>query len=327
MSEGRTIPEVTRRSLLAGLMMALLAASVGVAWWLAASRRFDPQAAREVLGSIRKRGLPALWGDQLAANWYIRYRADGKPVGWHVAKRLRLQGGGYAGTRIEQTGDLFSIQTWALDDAARTGNYESRRWRWRTLSLPGRTVRMPVPSDTTEIGFGNGRLDVIQAVGNRAIKASAPLPDDYIPNGLTDLAMYETAAQGRKTIFPILTDGQAIANGQVNFRTLRATPEGGRVVRRNLDDAEEEVMIFEETGRPLKISYPQSGGRLEASSAEAVGKIFPDARRYQQRETTAPATQPDSPSGESQPQSRPDTAPDANGADANNPDANGPDGL
>lgn len=320
MSEGRTIPEVTRRSLLAGLMMALLAASVGVAWWLAASRHFDPQAARQVMGGIRKRGLPALWGDQLAANWYIRYRADGKPVGWLVAKRLRLQGGGYAGTRIEQTGDLFSIQTWALDDAARTGNYESRRWRWRTLSLPGRTVRMPVPSDTTEIGFGNGRLDVIQAVGNRAIKASAPLPDDYIPNGLTDLAMYETAAQGRKTIFPILTDGQAIANGQVNFKALRATPEGGRVVRRNLDDAEEEVMIFEETGRPLKISYPQSGGRLEASSAEAVGKIFPDARRYQQRETTAPATQPDSPSSESQPRGHPDTAPDANGADANGQD-------
>ena len=315
MSEGRTISEITRRSLLAWLMMALLAVSVGVAWWLAASRHFDPQVARQVTGGIRKRGLPAFWGDQLVANWYIRYRADGKPVGWQVAKRLRRQGGGYAGTRIEQTGDLFSIQTWALNDTARTGNYESRRWRWRTLSLPGRTVRMPVPLDITEIGFGNGRLDVIQAAGNREIKASAPLPDDYIPNGLADLAMYETAAQGRKTIFSILSDGQAIANGQVNFKALRVTPEGGRVVRRNLDDSKEEVMIFEETGRLLKISYPQSAGWLEASTAEAVGKIFPDARRYQQRETTAPATQPDSPSGESQPQGRPGTAPDANGAD------------
>jgi hypothetical protein len=307
--------ETARRSLLAGLMMALLAASVGVAWWLSASRHFDPRAAGEVLGSIRKRGLPAFWGDQLVANWYIRYRADGKPVGWHVAKRIRRQGGGYAGTRIEQTGDLFSIQTWALDDTARTGKYESRRWRWRMLSLPGRIVRMPVPSDTTEIGFGNGRLDVIQAAGNREIKASAPLPDDYIPNGLADLAMYETAAQGRKTMFSILSDGQVIARGQVNFTTLRATPEGGRVVRRNLDDAEGEVMIFEEMGRLLKISYPQSAGWLEASTAEAVGKMFPDARRYQQRETTAPATQPDSPSGESQPQRRPDTAPDANNPD------------
>ncbi len=325
MSEGRTISEITRRSLLAGLMMALLAASVGAAWWLAASRHFDPRAAGEVMGGIRKRGLPALWGDQLAANWYIRYRADGKPVGWCVAKRLRLQGGGYAGTRIGQTGDLFSIQTWALDDAARTGKYESRRWQWRTLSLPGRIMRVPVPSDTTAIGFGNGRLDVIQTAGNREIKASAPLPDDYIPNGLADLAMYETAAQGRKTIFSILSDGQAIANGQVNFKALRATPEGGRVVRRNLDDSEEEVMIFEETGRLLKISYPRSAGWLEASTAEAVGKIFPDAMRDQQRETTAPATQPDSPSGESPPQGRPDTAPDENGQDANGADANSAD--
>ena len=325
MSEGRTISEITRRSLLAWLMMALLAASVGAAWWLTASRHFDPRAAGEVMGSIRKRGLPALWGDQLVANWYIRYRADGKPVGWHVAKRLRRQGGGYAGTRIKQTGDLFSIQTWALDDTARTGKYESRRWRWRTISLPGRTVRMPVPSDATEISFGNGRLDVIQAEGNRVLKASAPVPDDYIPNGLDDLAMYETAAWGRKTMFTILTDGQAIARGQVNFTILRATPEGGRVIRRQFNDSEEEIMIFEEAGRLLKISYPRSAGWLEATSAEAVGKIFPDAMRYQQRETTAPATQPDSPSGESQPQSRPDTAPDENGADANGQDASGAD--
>ena len=296
-------------------MMALLAASVGVAWWLAASRHFDPQAAREVMGSIRNRGLPALWGDQLVANWYIRYWADGNPVGWLVVKRIRRQGGGYAGTRIEQNGDLFSIRTWTLDDAARTGKYEARRWQWRTLSLPGRIVRMPVQIDTTVISFGDGRLDVVHAVGNSAIKSSATLPDDYIPNGLTDLAMYETAARGRKAIFSVLSDDKAMARGQVNFTALRATPEGGRVVRRNIDDSEEEVMIFEETGRLLKISYPQSAGWSEASTAEAVGKIFPDAKRYQQRETTAPATQPDSPSGESQPQGRPDGAPDANDRD------------
>jgi hypothetical protein len=126
-------------------------------------------------------------------------------------------------------------------------------------------------------------------------------------------------------MFTILTDGQAIARGQVNFTILRATPEGGRVIRRQFNDSEEEIMIFEEAGRLLKISYPRSAGWLEATSAEAVGKIFPDAMRYQQRETTAPATQPDSPSGESQPQSRPDTAPDENGADANGQDANGAD--
>jgi hypothetical protein len=326
MSQERTISEMTRRSLLAGLMMSLLVASVGVAWWLSASRRYDPQAAREILDGIRRRGLPAFWGDELAASWYIRFRADGKPVGWCLARRLRRQGGGYAGTRIEQDGDLFSIQTWTLDDTARTGECEVRRWRWRTLGLPGRIVQMPVPLDTTGIAFANGEVAVTLAEGSRPVKAS--LPDDYIPNGLADLAMYETAARGQKTTFSVLPDREAMAQGPVDFRTLRVTPEGGRVVRREIEGSEEQdVMVFEERGRLLKILYPRSGGWLEARSAEDVGKMFPYAKRYQQRETTAPATQPDSPSGESQPQSRPDTAPDENGADANGQDANGADGL
>ena len=312
MSEGRGISENARRSVLAGMMMALLAGSVGIAWWLAESRHFDPRAAGELLGGIRQRGLPAFWGNELTTNWYIRYRPDGKPVGWSVSKRLRRQGGGYAGTRIEQYGDLFSTRTWTLDDAARTGRYEGVRWR-----IPGRVVRNPLLQDTTEIEFGNGKVGVLQAQGGLPIKALAPLPDDYIPNGLADLAMYEVAARGRKAVFSILPDGKAMARGQVRFTTLRVTPEGGRVVRLDPDDPQQEmeIMTFEETGRLRRISYPQSGGWMEASTAEAVAKLFPYAMRYKQQEKAAPATHPDLPSDESEPQERQDAAPGASGLD------------
>jgi hypothetical protein len=317
MSEGRGNTESTRRPMMAGLMMALLAGSVGIAWWLAESRRFDPQAAGEILAGIRQRGLPALWGDELVANWYIRYRADGKPVGWSVAKRQKYQGGGYAGSRIEQYGDLFSIQTWALDDTAGTGKCEAVRWR-----LPGRAGQMPAQLESTKIGFGNGRLDVIQAQGSFAVKALAPLPDDYIPNGLADLAVYEAATRGRKAVFSVLPDGKALARGQANFTRLRVTPEAGRAVRLDLDDPDEEleIMTFDETGRLLMVSYPESQSRLEASTAKGVAKLFPFAARYQQRATTAPATNPDLPSDESEPQELPDAAPGANDQDANDQD-------
>ncbi len=311
--------------------MALLAGSAGVAWWLSASRRFDPQAASAVLADIHKRGLPTFWGDQPAENWYLRYRADGMPVGWQVAKRIRREGGGYAGAQIEQYGDLLSIRTWTLEDNARTGQSESKRWLWRPINMSGRVVPMPALVASATSTFGNGKLKLVQVVGNSQITASPALPDDYIPSGLTDLAMYETAALGRKAVFSLLADGAAPAPGLANLQALRVTPEGGRVVRRQFDDSgEDEVMVFEKTGRLLKISY-QSGGRLEASTAEAVGKIFPYAKRYQRQQTTAPATAKDKdpglPADEFEPQERPGAAPDADGSDADGQNTDSPDGF
>jgi len=322
MSEGRGISETTRRSALAGLMMALLAASVGVAWWLAASRRFDPLAGRKVLDGIRARGLHALWGDKLVEDWYILRRADDKPVGWSVSRRLRRQSGGYAGTRIGRAGDLFSEQTWAIDDKARAGQYVSHQWQWQPVSLPGQQEARRVALPTTEITLRGGRVTVVRADAFRAVKASAPAPEDYIPEGLADLVMYETAIQGGKAVFRLLPDDQAIIQGRVAFATVRVTPEGGRVVRREFDDSHE-IMVFEETRGLLKVTYLPSGIWEEASSAQAVGRIFPDAKSYQQSPAPAPATattkNPDPPSAESQPRGQPATAPDANGQNANDP--------
>ncbi len=317
MSEGRTISEITRRSLLAGLMMAMLAGSVGVAWWLSESRHYDPQTASEILGGIRKRGLPAFWGDELVESWHMLRREDGNPVGWSVSRRLRHQIDGYAGTRIRRVGNLFSEQAWAIDNAARAGKYVSRQWQWQPVSVPGQNTARRVALPTTEITLHKGEVTVVRADAFHEVTASTPAPEDYIPEGLTDLVMYETAIQGRKAIFRILADDQAIIRGRVAFAAIRVTPEGGRVVRRDFDDSQE-VMVFEETGGLLKVTYLQSGVREEASSAKDVVRIFPDAKPYQK--PAAPATHPDLPSDESEPLGHPDTAPDANGQDANGQD-------
>lgn len=319
MSEGRGNPEGTRRSMLAGLMMALLAGAVGIAWWLSESRHFDPQAASEILAGIRQRGLPALWGDKPVENWYMLRRTDGKPVGWSVSRRIRSQGGGYAGTRIGRFGGLFSEQAWTIDDAARKGQYVSRQWQWQPVVQPGQNAARRLALPSTKITLQNGEVTVVRADSFRAVKAVAPAPQDYIPEGLTDMVMYECAVQGRKAIFRILADDQAIISGQVAFAEIRVTPEGGRVVRREFDDSQE-IMVFEETGGLLKVTYPQSGVWEEASSAEDVVRIFPDAKPYQKMTATAPATNPDLPSDESEPRELPDAAPDANNQNANGQD-------
>ena len=278
--------ETRRRSLLALIMLAILVAAVGAGWWLSVSRRSDPQAALDVLNSIRRRGLRAIWGDEQVTSWYIERRSD-DIIGWCVITRERLEDGPYVGTRVQRIGPIISEESWVLDDAARTGRYAATESE--LIQLQGQPMQIGKRGPKTEITLREGQVLVKRVAGRQTRTASGRAQDNYIPEGLTSLVMFETAGLGRKTTFAMLENSRAIAGRKLNFSTFMAAPEGRRVIRANFGKADQ-VWAFDETGQLLRTSHPDLGWWSEKSSAAVVVESFPEAKLFGR---PAPTTAPD----------------------------------
>ena len=278
--------ETRRRSLLALIMLAILLAAVGAGWWLSVSRRSDPQAALDVLNSIRRRGLRAIWGHEPVTSWYLERRSD-DIIGWSVITRDRLEDGRYVGTRVQRIGRIISEESWVLDDAARAGRYAASESE--LIQLTGQAVQIGKRGPKTEITLREGQVLVKRTAGRQTRTASGRAPDNYIPEGLTSLVMFETAGLGRKTTFAMLENSRAIAGRKLNFSTFMAEPEGRRVIRANFGKADQ-VWAFDETGQLLRTSHPDLGWWSEKSSAAVVVESFPEAKLFGR---PAPTTAPD----------------------------------
>ncbi len=276
--------------MLAVIMLVILVAAVGAGWWLAASRRQYPKVALDVLADIRKRGLRAIWGDEPVTNWYIERRANGEPIGWRLEARVRLEDGRYASTNVKRLGAKEYVESWILDDTACTGQYEAMEY---TLALrQGQTSPMRRPDAKTTITLNNAQVRIRRGIGRQTLTGAGPAPGNYIPEGLTDLVMFETATRGQKTSFQILLNSQAIQGRKPRFATITADPEGKQVIRTSIGKAGE-IITFDKAGQVLRTTAPDSGRWSEKSTAELVAKIDPDAKRFAQlAPTTAPTTEP-----------------------------------
>jgi len=277
--------ETRRRLLLSMIMLVILVAAIGVGWWLSVSRLSDPQAALEVLGSIRGRGLRAIWGDEPVTSWYIEHRSDGVPVGWRMVTRRRREDGRYVGMQVRRRGSMISEESWWLDDAARTGEYAAKE---SLIQLSGQRVQVIRRNPETGIKFSEGQVTVRRAAGRLMRTASGKAPDNYIPKGLTSLVMFEAAARGQKTTFSMLENSKAFVGRKLDFLAISAAPEGRRVIRADFGNVSK-VMAFDEDGQLLRTSYPKFGLWSEKSSAAIVASTFREAKLYGQ---PTPATTP-----------------------------------
>jgi hypothetical protein len=269
-----------RGRLLAGIMIAILLVSVAAAAWLARLRRAGTDAAIEVLGEIRLRKLPAFWGPQPVADWYLRRSPDGKAVGWSTEQRAPTDDG-YSGRRIGRVGATLYRETWAVDAAARTGRYSSDTSA--LIRSPGRPVPVPRRVRSTSINLRDGRVEVRREQPGSVDVATAPAPENYIPEGLSRLAFHRTAARGRKASFVTILNAQAVVDGQVRFSPIHVVPQGrsGVRVRYQWRDREaEDLLQFDEEGRLLRRRSPAMGTSLERSDFETVRRAFPEAKLF-----------------------------------------------
>jgi len=277
-----------RGRLLAGIMIAILLASVAAAAWLARLRRAGADAAIEVLREIRLRKLPAFWGPQPVADWYLRRSADGKALGWSTEQRAPTDDG-YSGRRIGRIGATLYRETWAIDAAARTGHYSSDTSA--LIRSPGRPVPVPRRVSSTSIDLRDGRVEVRREQLGSLEAATGPAPENYIPEGLSRLTFYRTAARGRKASFVRILNDQAVLDGQVRFSPIHVVPEGrsGVRVRYPWRDREGKGLLqFDEDGRLLREQDLEMGTSLERSDFETVRRAFPEAKLFAAHGQKAP---------------------------------------
>lgn len=286
--------EAVRRVMLTAVMIALLAGSVALAWFVSAARRHDPQVAADILADIRQKGLDAFWGDEPFENWCVIYGPDGKAVGWYVERRLRMEDGNFVGTRVRELGGELSIERWMLDNQARTGKYQGDQWQLQRVRVSGRPVQVSVKLPATEIYLAGETLTVRRTDGRRKIEAQTQqVPANYIPEGMTNLFLYQAALKGRKTECAMVINARAFAGREIEFTRYRVAPAGGRVVDLGIGQSVETI-TFDETGRKVRSGDVTGSYWEERTTAREVTTEFPRAKRYLQPTTdpAEPETQP-----------------------------------
>lgn len=203
-----------QRSLLAVVMLVLLLACVGGAWWLVQLRTVQPeQIAREILNRIHTQTLNHYWKGKSERLYYLVHDARSQRYWWMAKGRARSEEG-YRGWRLDATGFR---EVWSLNDTATEGVYDGP-----TSSAD--------PS-VTQITLKDQALKVELVVGPTVAAriGSQPVPELYAPEGLEFLLAHLVAEQGKDAAFSILVRDESIATRRVNFAIMKTKPVGRMV--------------------------------------------------------------------------------------------------
>jgi len=263
-------------------MVVVLLASVAVAAWLVELRGGPVRDGRQVLDLVRRRGLEAFWGREPETLWYLARDGGGKPAGWWTVRR-RPTPSGYRGEHVRRMGEALYQEAWSVDANAQTSEYVAE-----ASQLVQRTgQRMPVlrQESTTRITYRRGRVEVLRRTLHRGRQSAADdAPANYVPEGISSLVYYLTAAGQREAAFALIFNEAAVVGKRVHFSETRVVPEGRRRVHVTYTAAGgvvgEEVVEFDAPGRVVRGRRPGSGRSWKRVSFEAVRKVFPEASQF-----------------------------------------------
>jgi hypothetical protein len=272
-----------RTTVLGGIMVVILLASVALAAWLARQRRLAIGEAVEVLQEIRLRKLPAFWGRDAVTDWYLHRDPDGGPVGWSTVQRTPT-GDGYSGRHIRRRGATLDRETWSIDAAARTGSYFADSSI--LIPAPGRRTPLLRRVSSTSIELRGGRVQVRREAPGGVAAATAEAPENYVPEGLLRLACYRAAAGQRRADFITVLNDHAVAAGEVRFSPVHVSPRGPSAVRVRFagpDPQSEQILQFDQDGRVLRGQSVHTGTYFEAVELQEVRRIFPEVELFAAR--------------------------------------------
>jgi hypothetical protein len=257
-----------RPMMLAAIMIGILAGSVLVAWWLSELRGAAVRRGREVVRTIRGSGLAAYWPEDEHVAWYLIRRAQsGQPAGWYMVRRRRVPDG-YRIWKIAGLDRKYYLEEWRLNPSATISNYEAR-----SLSGQGRG---------TIIRLNGREATVLWTQGAVALSGTSTVPENYIPEGLNDLAVELAAAGGKEAAFQTIFNEEALGGSRVRFGRVRVEPLGSRRVRVRYRSARaqwEETLWLDDRGRIERSERPEAETFYQRVSAEEVRRAFPEARR------------------------------------------------
>jgi len=257
---------------------------------LAVENKADMKAMTErgaaVIAEIRQNGLDHYWGDESSIAWYLRTE-NTRVVGWRAVVRRRREGGEFEGLDVHYDNRRSDNgwEYWTVDGGATRGRYEAGRWKHVVGSA--HLVR----DINTKIILAEGRVKLWQKAHGQS---EAPTPENYVPEGLLDLACYLAAGRKDKAQFALVFNTQPPDNGVTQFGRIRvdkaeALKNGPRVTIQTGKSLQKRKMRFDDNGRLVHwvseerskqgLTIHEERGALQATVVRA-GKGFDQAPAY-----------------------------------------------
>ncbi len=206
-----------RSGMLGVVMFAILVATVGLASWLTRTRLEPVRRGVEILERIRSRTLHAYWGPEATTRWYLVTDSQGRPTGWW-SRTISPTGEGFSGTLVSyREPQKFSIEQWNLANDASSGEY---RAAGESSSLVDIVIQLE-----------QGQVRVSRPMARQYRSGSSAAPENYIPEGMTSLALSEAVKAGKPAYFQIILNNLAIMGEEINFALVRVTPGERGLVR------------------------------------------------------------------------------------------------
>ncbi|MCD4699311.1 MAG: hypothetical protein K8R91_01910 [Phycisphaerae bacterium] len=278
MTKTPTKSETARRGLLAGLMLAVLVASVGIAWLLDRRSSGRVRAGTKIIHEIRDKGLGHYWSDELQIDWYLIY-SKGNAIGWRASTRAKSADKTFIGVDVEVVPRQYSShEIWTLNADVTVGTYHAD---FRKADSQG---------SRTDISMSDGVVRVVQHVPGRRVTASAQVTENYLPEGTLSLAVRKASemranAQFAMVFNEILNRGKIVEFGTLRLRYLgRGRTQHGQTVhrvRKSWGGKSSVVFELDEKGKILLIQGRDV--QIVAGDEQAVKKSFEGAPFYLQR--------------------------------------------
>jgi len=269
-----------RRSLLALMMLIILAVSVLSANVLVVRARKRVEAGAKIVKKLRLLGLEHFYSPGPEIQWYlIKSRKDS--IGWLATFHQRLPNGDFIGVKVENIPRVYkSYERWSLNNDATEGQYTSRIV-WES----GKYLDV-------SITLSDGIVRVSRR-GRTLFKpeiAKAPAKENYLPEGTHLLAVREVAKSKVDAQFAMVFNEQPNFGGVVQFGTVRikfmnqGKNKRGKVIRVKetailLNEKISHVYEMDERGKIIQVRLPETK-RIEACGERGVLMHFPAAKSY-----------------------------------------------
>lgn len=272
-----------RDILLKGVTVGVLLLSTGAAWLFVLARSSATHRGQsemeehgaEIIALIRKDGLGRYWSDEQSVDWYLC--KDGRQIGWRVSVRRRGAGGSHEGLRLISYGRSKHWEHWVIDEKGREGRYIAGDLRVVRGSPHARW------HPTVTITLSNGRVKM-QQPGN--VRSEAPAPENYVPEGMLELACYVAGRRDAKAQFALIFNGDKPDGGVTQFGHVKLTriERGDQATLVTLErsfasgDSKPGRMLFDDGGRLIEQTIGVNKDRL-VSPVRIAGQ-FNDAFWY-----------------------------------------------
>jgi len=199
-------------------LAAVLVASVVVAWVYVNHRhQAAAKQGKDLLREVRQNGLSAYFAPLPTHRWYELARVEGanqQVDGWRAVSHLvdserGLHHGSNITTRVVGPKLVGSWQRWTLnEDATRCLYYAG------DLAAEGGTFTFEL---TTISRFAEGHLSVSQKLLGKIVHSDAPVPDNYVPEGLLPLLERLMVRRPEPANVQIALDGEQPKEGKPQF--------------------------------------------------------------------------------------------------------------